>query len=92
VPGRSVEVFDDDDGAFFDWLDRNPDGYFLNTSRNPTVPPTLHLGSCEHIGRLPTYRYTKLRVKVCSRDRRDLEQWSADRVGGEPTKCRSCFG
>ena len=32
---QGVTVFDRDDAGFFDWLDQNPDGYFLNTARNP---------------------------------------------------------
>src|SRR5436190_183406 len=32
---QSVTVFRDDDDGFFDWLDANPNGYFINSERSP---------------------------------------------------------
>lgn len=89
---HDIRVIMDDDGGFFDWLDGNPDGYFINTERSPK--PTylvLHVASCSHFDRSPSVRWTKDYVKVCSIDRRALEEWAADSVGGEVTLCRTCF-
>jgi len=90
---QGVTVFDRDDAGFFDWLDQNPDGYFLNTARNPT-PQThvmLHLSSCPHIGREDRAEYTRKRVKLCSGQRVPLEQWAVRYTGDKPALCRSCF-
>ena len=90
---ETITVFQDDDEGFFDWLDANPDGYFVNTERNPK--PTylvLHASPCPHIDRKPSLNWTKDYVKICSLSRADLEGWAADAVRGEVTLCRNCFG
>jgi hypothetical protein len=89
---QSITVFRDDDLGFFDWLDENPEGYFVNSERNPK--PTylvLHYATCPHIDRSPSLHWTKEYVKICSAVRPDLEEWAAGSVGGEVTLCRSCF-
>jgi hypothetical protein len=89
----TVVVFRDDDTAFFEWLDQNPGGYFLNSERNPKATYlVLHLASCSHIDRSPTLNWTKEYVKICSDVRSDLEEWAGETVGGEVTLCRTCFG
>src|SRR5216684_6901524 len=35
---QSVTHFRDDDRGFFGWLEHNPDGYFINSERNPNRP------------------------------------------------------
>jgi hypothetical protein len=90
---RGVTVFQDDDDAFFDWLADNPNGYFLNTERNPK--PTylvLHQPQCPHFKGGEQLHWTKGYVKVCSAERAELEAWAQATVGGEVTLCRSCFG
>ena len=32
---QGFTIFRDDDDAFFEWLEEHPDGYFVNTARNP---------------------------------------------------------
>jgi hypothetical protein len=86
-------IFRDDDGAFFDWLEENPEGYFINTERNPS--PTflvLHRSQCPHFKGGGDVHWTKNTVKVCSDAQAALEEWAANTVGGEVTLCRSCFG
>ena len=87
-------LFYDDERGFFDWLDQNlEEGFFLNTTRNPSTGiPMLHRASCGHIGRLDSWEYTKKRAKLCSLSRRDLEQWAFKRVGTDPLLCQTCFG
>jgi hypothetical protein len=88
-----ITVFRDDDDAFFAWLAANADGYFINTCRNPK--PTylvLHKPSCPHFTGGGSLHWTKEYVKACSTDRRALEDWALNDIGGEVTLCRSCFG
>jgi hypothetical protein len=86
-------VFRDDDRGFFDWLDQHPDGYFVNTERNPKPNYlVLHKPECPHFSRNEAVHWTKDYVKFCSTNRGDLEEWALNQVGGEVTLCRSCFG
>jgi hypothetical protein len=86
-------LFRDDDRGFFAWCDQNVEGFFVNTATNPSTRiPMLHRASCGHIGRLSSFLYTNRRAKLCSLNRRDLEQWVYERVGHEPVLCVTCFG
>lgn len=88
-----IERFRDDDRGFFDWLDRNPHGFFINTVRNPKPDYlVLHRPECSHIDRNPSMHWTKDYIKLCAARRQDLEEWAASAVGGEVTLCRTCFG
>jgi hypothetical protein len=89
----SFTIIRDDDEAFFEWLAEHPDGYFINTERNPKPSYlVLHKPDCPHFTGGESLRWTKDYVKVCSTRRDELEKWAADTVGGEVTLCRSCFG
>jgi hypothetical protein len=88
-----IASFRDDDGGFFAWLECNPDGYVINSERNPK--PTylvLHRPSCPHFKGGTDLHWTKDYVKFCSPDRTALEEWATGTVGGEVTLCRNCFG
>jgi hypothetical protein len=90
---QSVMVFRDDDAGFFSWLEQFPEGYFLNSERNPRpLYLVLHRPSCSHFKGSPELHWTKDYVKLCSLSREDLEEWASGTVGGEPTLCGSCFG
>jgi len=89
---QAISLFRDDDRGFFQWLDDHPDGYFLNSERNPK--PTylvLHRPSCKHFDHGPVH-WTRDYIKICSSDRNELEEWASGAVGGEVTLCRTCFG
>jgi hypothetical protein len=89
----AVTPFRDDDRGFFDWLDQHPDGYFVNTERNPKPNYlVLHKPECPHFSRNEQVHWTKDYVKFCSTNRGRLEEWALNQVGGEVTLCRSCFG
>ena len=88
-----VDLFRDDDHGFFDWLDSNPNGFFINTARNPKPDYlVLHRPDCSHIDRRPSMNWTKDYIKLCANRRSDLEEWASSAVGGEVTLCRTCFG
>jgi hypothetical protein len=86
-------TYRDDDDAFFDWLESNPEGFFVNTERDPKPSYlVLHRPQCPHFKGGESLHWTKDYVKVCSADRLELEEWASKTVGGEITLCRSCFG
>ena len=87
-----IELFKDDDDGFYEWMQHNPGGYFLNTERTPK--PTylvLHRSGCSHFDGSPDANWTKTYIKFCSRDRGQLEQWAATTISDDMTLCRSCF-
>jgi hypothetical protein len=87
-----VLLFQDDDRGFFGWLEGNPGGYFVNSERNPRPAYlVLHRSDCSHFTGNPALHWTKDYVKHCSSDRRDLEQWASDAVGGQVTPCPTCL-
>lgn len=92
LPG-GITQFQDDDRGFLAWLERYPDGYFINSERNPKPRYlVLHRPNCSHFTRNPALHWTKDYVKFCSRDRGNLEAWAIDTVGGEVTLCPTCLG
>jgi len=91
--GPSLTVFQDDDEGFFEWIDANPEGYFINTERNPKPNYlVLHRPECPHFDRSPKAHWTRDYIKICSPGRSELEGWAEEAVKGEVTLCRSCFG
>ena len=85
----SVTRFRDDDEGFRHWRDDHPDGFFLNTERNPGPGYLmLHRSSCPHFTRSPLH-WTKDYIKFCSPDRASLEAWA--RTMGDVKYCRTCF-
>ncbi len=89
---RAITHFMDDDAGFLDWIEANPDGYFVNTERNPKPNYlVLHRSSCPHLKGGSDLHWTKDYVKFCSTDSGELEEWAARSVGGGPTLCHSCF-
>jgi hypothetical protein len=93
APPPGVRLFQDDDRGFFDWLLANPDGYFVNSERNPRPSYlVLHRTSCSHFTGTPSLHWTKDYVKHCCTDRRALEEWAHDCVGGHVTHCPTCLG
>jgi serine/threonine protein kinase len=89
---QSITHFQDDDRGFFGWLEHNPDGFFINSERNPkSTYLVLHSSNCPHFDRSPNIHWTKDYVKFCSPDRRELEEWVLGTVGAEARLCRTCF-
>jgi hypothetical protein len=84
--------FTDDDSGFFDWLGNNPEGWFINTEREPN-PNYLVLHRTNGCGHFKGHSgdWTRLNTKICSLNRDDLEKWAKETVGGEVTLCGDCF-
>jgi hypothetical protein len=90
-----VQLFEDDDQGFRDWLHNNPMGYVVNTPANISASSlVLHRADCQHIditrgkgSRAGTGRY----VKACSDKMVDLETWAGSRTGNSDLeRCGTC--
>jgi hypothetical protein len=74
---------------FVDWIERNPDGYYVNINTNGPGLSILHQGLCRHFW--PPRRginYVTFR-KLCSLDRNELGDWARaenDSLG----ECSAC--
>jgi hypothetical protein len=93
---EQIILFRDDDEGFFEWLEEHPDGFFLNTERNPGPQYlVLHQPACRHFkGEREQLNWTKDYVKLCAEHSGTLEDWAMEAFGesAEPTLCSSCFG
>jgi len=87
-------TFRNNDEAYRAWIADNPNGFVLNTFREPK--PTyliLHHADCGSIssGRISNYT-TRTYIKVCSQAVKDLERWGREHTGGELHHCQLCHG
>jgi hypothetical protein len=88
----SMRHFVDDDVAYLDWLADHPEGFVLNTGRNPSAAYLmLHRASCGTIRGTPARgsTFTGDYSKVCG-GREELDAL-ADQLGGTATSCRLCL-
>jgi hypothetical protein len=87
-----MECFLDDDSGYLSWIDRNPDGFVLNTYSTPTSNYLmLHRSSCRTITGTPTAgsHWTVDYRKFCG-NRSDLEQWALEHLGTAVQPCKLC--
>ena len=85
----SVTCFRDDDAGFRRWREDNPDGFFLNTERNPGPGYLmLHRSGCPHFTRSPLH-WTRDYIKFCAPAQASLEEWAS--TLGDVKHCRTCF-
>ena len=89
----AITCFRDDETGFVNWRDGHPDGYIVNSERNPRPSYlVLHRATCGHLTSPNPLRWTKDYIKFCSLGRTDLEEWAKVDVGGEVTLCPTCLG
>ncbi len=92
-PRQDITCLKDDDDGFFAWPTQNPDGYVVNSERNPKPSYLiLHRPGCRHFKSSNALRWTKDYIKFCSPSRANPEAWATSAIGGEAQLCRSCFG
>ena len=92
----SVVHFDGDDGAYFAWLARNPEGYVVNVRRRCSPDyAVLHRASCGHIanpkaeGAYTERGYAKLCAPTYE-DILDAPTYCGRAKGGFTKKCVHC--
>ncbi|MGE5579018.1 MAG: hypothetical protein ACM3WU_03140 [Bacillota bacterium] len=71
-------TFRDKETEFRDWRRDNPDGYILNTTREPSEQYLVqHKARCWTISGEPSRGsyWTKDFIKICAGDRRETDDW-----------------
>ena len=83
-----------DDAAYLSWMQRHRDGFVLATRRKATRRNTLlHRATCPEIRSSKSKRThwtTGQRVKACSPDLRELQEWALEETGAEAKACEQC--
>jgi hypothetical protein len=98
IPDKEVEqgmhLFDGDDNGYLARVGANPDGYVVNSLRQPRADYLiLHRATCKSISRTPPepIRWTTGDyIKVCSPNILKLEQWARDATSGTLSPCGLC--
>lgn len=94
-----IEIFDQDDEAYFQWMDAHPNGFVVNSGRTKESNYyVLHRSHCTHITRsdwrIPGAFTERTFIKVCSPDPKALANWGGKHrnLGGEPFSnvCGTC--
>lgn len=87
-----MKKFIDDDRGYLDWIDRNPQGFVVNTYKNPSSKYLiLHRATCGTISTSKRTNWTrKYYIKICSLRRTELEEWANREVGENPKPCKVC--
>lgn len=87
-----MERFENDDEDYLRWLADHPGGFVVNCERSPKPGYLmLHRATCRDISTSARTNYTTTDyMKVCARDRSELERWAAGEIGGELQPCRHC--
>lgn len=84
-----MEIFEDDDDGYRDWIQSHQDGYVLNAERDTldTYHMRLHRADCHTL--VPTHerRWTCQYIKVCSTDVDEIIDWVCRKYGEEPKRC-----
>jgi hypothetical protein len=86
----SVEVFEDNDAGYREWLYAHLSGYVVNAQRgsNPGEP-ILHRATCDTITPTPDRGFTTAYVKVCADKRWELDAWARE-SGRRLSACPFC--
>jgi len=87
-----MEKFIDDDEGYLEWLERNPDGFVVNSHREPISRYLiLHKATCGTISSPNRKNWTTGDyIKFCSSDRSELEEWALDAFNTDLWACRKC--
>jgi len=89
----AVKKFSDDCAGYREWLQANPTGFVINTTRTPRADYLkLHRADCEngilaHQDRNPTVDLSKF----CSTDRQELASELMRITGGTVEEAPCCF-
>ena len=100
MPNNSIAIaFQTQDQPYFNWMDENPNGLVLNTTRSPGAKYAMvHRSNCYHIRTVAEHweenAYTAYEyIKVCSNDAEGLMNWiqqNRKHVLDHLRICKSC--
>jgi hypothetical protein len=92
--------FDNNDNNYIAWLESNPTGFVINTTRaKSTEYRVLHTATCRYVKSLqgnskPGGFTERGYIKICSQDVRSLREWSKNNNGEESgsfsRECSTC--
>ncbi len=94
-----TQIFDNDEKAYLDWLQKNSGGFVLNSRRDiDQTYMVLHRSGCYYISRYndmsrPGGFTERSFIKICSTDINDLRAWvrAHGRLDGSFSKeCSKC--
>jgi 5-methylcytosine-specific restriction protein A len=94
----TIQVFDNDDNAYLDWMDNNPSYFIVNAPRtNNSANVLLHKSKCHHVtttAGLEKGAYTeKNNIKIGSDDLNALKSWFVEnnpKFLGDFKECKTC--
>lgn len=76
-------TFINDEKEYLFWLERHPKGFVVNSYKKPLSSfLMLHCADCGTINSKKGNHTTHDYIKICSRDRKELENWSQNIIGG----------
>ncbi|PKO21830.1 MAG: hypothetical protein CVU38_12630 [Chloroflexi bacterium HGW-Chloroflexi-1] len=87
-----MELFEDDDEGYLQWVETNPEGFVLNSERHPSARYLLlHRAICGTICTRKRTNYTTTGyIKVCASNKKELEAWAMPETGGRFTAYHLC--
>ena len=87
-----VEQFVDDDDAYLHWVEVNPQGFVVNSDKEPKPSYLrLHRATCAHIRTEANTNWTTTDyIKTCSKSALALATWAKEEVGGNLDPCQFC--
>lgn len=93
-----IQIFDNNDSAYFEWLDKNTSSFAVNTLRGINSNYfVLHKSKCHHISTTSRHdkgAYTERDyIKICSDDINELKKWFEHhntQFNGEFKECKTC--
>jgi hypothetical protein len=84
--------FVNDDMGYLKWLHANPQGFVLNSYKNPSRNYlVVHRATCATISTASRSNWTTTDyIKICSTDLRELKDWAVSGVRGPLKPCSFC--
>jgi len=88
----NLDTFVNNDKAYLRWLTQNPNGFVVNSYLHPSPDYLiLHRANCWTISTSTRTNWTTTGyIKICSLDKRELENWAEKEVGSQLHHCRIC--
>src|SRR5438105_626462 len=84
-----IQVFKDSEDDYLNWIAHHPEGFVVNTYRNPHPGYLmLHSARCGTISTPNRHNYTTTEfIKVCSLSVGSLSDWATAQTGGRLHAC-----